>query len=218
MAHDLKSPAIGVYGLTRLLEKKYGGRLDERGRTYCRQILKTSEQMVTLVENLNAFIATKEAPMIFEKIEIKEIAEEIRKEFSSSLKKRGVVWSEAKDLPEIVADKMAMIRVFRNLVDNALKYGGENLHNIKIGYSEDPKYHVLTFSDDGAGIEKKDQEKIFERFQRRGASTGISGSGLGLAIVKEVAERHSGRIWVDPDVTRGATFHLTISKDLTVTD
>ena len=218
MAHDLKSPAIGVYGLTRLLEKKYGKQLDERGRTYCRQILKTSEQMVTLVENLNAFIATKEAPMIFEKIEIKEIAEEIRKEFSSSLKKRGVVWSKAKDLPEIVADKMAMIRVFRNLVDNALKYGGENLHNIKIGYSEDTKFHVLTFSDDGAGIEKKDQEKIFERFQRRGASTGISGSGLGLAIVREVAERHKGRVWADPDVTRGATFHLTISKDLIVTD
>ena len=218
MAHDLKSPAIGVYGLTRLLEKKYGEQLDERGRTYCRQILKTSEQMVTLVENLNAFIATKEAPMIFEKIKIKEITEEIRKEFSPLIKKRCVVWSEAKDLPEIVADKMAMIRVFRNLVENTLKYGGANLHNIKIGYGEDSKFHILTFSDDGPGIEKKDQEKIFERFQRRGASTGISGSGLGLAIVREVAERHSGRVWVDPDVTRGATFHLTISKDLTVTD
>ena len=134
------------------------------------------------------------------------------------IKKRGVVWSEAKDLPEIVADKMAMTRVFRNLVENTLKYGGENLHNIKIGYSEDSKFHILTFSDDGPGIEKKDQEKIFERFQRRGASTGISGSGLGLAIVREVAERHNGRVWADPDVTEGATFHMTISKDLTVTD
>jgi len=218
MAHDLKSPAIGVYGLTRLLEKKYGEQLDERGRTYCRQILKTSEQMVLLVESLNSFIATKEAPMIFERIRMKEIVEEIRKEFSPVLKERGVVWSVAKDLPEIVADRMAMIRVFRNFVENSIKYGGENLKNISIGYGEDPQFHVFSFSDDGMGIEGKDRERIFERFQRNGRSKGISGSGLGLAIVREVAERHNGRVWVDPATTLGATFRMTVAKDLAVTD
>jgi len=218
MAHDLKSPAIGVYGLTRLLEKKYGEQLDDRGRAYCRQILKTSEQMVVLVEKLNSFIATKEAPMTFEKIGIKEITEEIRKEFSTVLNERGIVWSEAKDLPEIVADRLAIIRVFRNLVENTLKYGGDNLGNIRIGYGGDSKFHILTFSDDGPGIEKKDQEKIFDRFERNGSSKGISGSGLGLAIVREVAERHQGRVWVDPETTTGATFHMTIAKDLAVTD
>jgi len=77
-----------------------------------------------------------------------------------------------------------LIRVLRNLVENTLKYSGETLHNIKIGYSEDSKSHVLTFSDDGPGIEKKDLEKIFDRFQRNDAPTGISGSGLGLTISK----------------------------------
>jgi len=218
MAHDLKSPAIGVYGLTQLLEKKYGDQLDEKGRTYCRQILKTSKQMVILVENLNAFIASKEAPMVFEKIKTGEITEEIRKEFSPLLKARGVVWREVRNLPEIVGDRMAISRVFRNFVDNALKYGGANLRNIRIGYKEDPEFHVFSFSDDGAGIKEKDRDKIFERFHRNGSSKGISGSGLGLAIVREVAERHDGGVWVDPEATPGATFYMTISKDLTVTD
>ena len=102
-------------------------------------------------------------------------------------------------------------------MDNALKYGGENLANIEIGYREDPKFHVFSFSDDGVGIKEKSREKIFDRFQRNGSSKGISGSGLGLAIIKEVAERHGGRVWVDPKTTRGATFHMTISKDLMVT-
>ena len=217
IAHDLKSPAIGVYGLTRLLQKKYGEQLDERGQAYCNQILKTSKQMVLLVEKLNSFIATKETPMNFEKIQIKEITEGIKKEVSSLLKERGVRWREAEDLPEIVADKIAVSRVFRNFVDNALKYGGENLANIKIGYQEDSKFHVFSFSDDGVGIKEKSREKIFDRFQRNGSSKGISGSGLGLAIIKEVAERHGGRVWVDPETTRGATFHMTISKDLMVT-
>ncbi len=217
IAHDLKSPAIGVYGLTRLLQKKYGEQLDERGQAYCNQILKTSKQMVLLVEKLNSFIATKETPMNFEKIQIKEITEGIKKEVSSLLKERGIRWREAEDFPEIVADKIAVSRVFRNFVDNALKYGGENLANIKIGYREDPKFHVFSFSDDGVGIKKKSREKIFDRFQRNGSSKGISGSGLGLAIIKEVAERHGGRVWVDPETTQGATFHMTISKDLMVT-
>ena len=218
MAHDLKSPAIGVYGLTRLLQKKYGEQLDERGQTYCKQILKTSEQMVVLVEKLNAYISTKESPMNFEKIKIKEVMEGIKNEVSSLLKERGVIWSEAKYLPEIVADRVAVSRVFRNFVDNALKYGGKNLANIRIGYEEQAKYHVLSFSDDGDGIKEKDREKVFERFQRNGSSKGISGSGLGLAIVREVAERHGGRVWIDPETIRGATFHMTISKDLTVTE
>ena len=218
MAHDLKSPAIGVYGLTRLLQKKYGDQLDERGQTYCKQILKTSEQMVVLVEKLNAYISTKESPMNFEEIKIKEVMEGIKNEVSSLLKERGVIWSEAKYLPEIVADRVAVSRVFRNFVDNALKYGGKNLANIRIGYEEQAKYHVLSFSDDGDGIKEKDREKVFERFQRNGSSKGISGSGLGLAIVREVAERHGGRVWIDPETIRGATFHMTISKDLTVTE
>ena len=217
MAHDLKSPAIGVYGLTRLLEKKYGEQLDERGRTYCRQIMKTSEQMVVLVEKMNSFISTKEAPMNFEKIKITEITKGIKKEVSSLLKKRGIVWSETKDLPEIVADRLAVSRVLRNFVDNALKYGGENLRNITIGYKEDPEFHIFSFSDDGVGIQEKDREKIFERFHRNGSSKGISGSGLGLAIVREVAQRHGGRVWVDPETTKGSTFHMTISKKLSVT-
>jgi K+-sensing histidine kinase KdpD len=218
MAHDLKSPAIGVYGLTQLLQKKYGEQLDEKGRTYCRQILKTSEQMVMLVEKLNAFIATREAPMIFEEIETAEIVAEIRQEFSSALKEQGIAWSQAKDLPMIVADRIAILRVFRNFVENALKYGGQDLKNIRIQYREDPHFHVFSFSDDGTGIKEKDRKRIFERFQRIGSSKGISGSGLGLAIVREVVERHGGRAWVSPGTTQGATFHVAIAKDLAVSD
>ena len=81
-----------------------------------------------------------------------------------------------------------------------------------------PECHVFSFSDDGDGIKEKNREKIFERFQRNGSSKGISGSGLGLAIVKEVAERHGGRVWIDPETNRGATFYMTISKDLSVTE
>jgi K+-sensing histidine kinase KdpD len=214
ISHDLKSPATSLYGLTKRLQEKYGASLDERGMAYCNQILKTAEQIVTLVEKINGYIVTKENPLTLEKINVKEITETIRNEFSDILKQRQIKWLEPEMLPEIVADKLALSRVFRNLLDNALKYAGDELFQIKIGHEENERFHILSFSDDGVGIKKGERKKVFEAFQRREASKGISGSGLGLAIVKEIAERHQGRASIDSKGKKGTTFYISISKEL----
>ncbi|MGD8985297.1 MAG: ATP-binding protein [Desulfobacteraceae bacterium] len=218
ISHDLKSPATSLYVLTKRLQEKYGASLDEKGGAYCDQILKTADQMVTLVEKINAYIVTKENPLNLEKIKVKEITETIRNEFSKILKQRQIKWSEPETLPEIVADKLALSRVFRNLLDNALKYGGDELFQIKIGHEENEGFHLFSFSDDGVGIKEGDKKKIFEAFQRSETSRGIPGSGLGLAIIREIAERHQGRAWIVSREKEGTTFYISISKDLKTTD
>ena len=215
VSHDLKSPAVGIHGLTRRFQEKYGVLLDEKGKTYCDQILKTSENMVALVQKINDYMRTKEAPFRIEKFRLKEITEMIRNEFSIIMESRQINWSEPDLLPEIMGDKMAVSRVFRNFVDNALKYGGDGMMEIRIGYKEDAAFHILSVSDDGIGIKEEDKEKIFERFQRDETSRGIAGSGLGLAIVKETAERHQGRAWMENEKKGVTTFYISISKDLT---
>jgi len=214
ISHDLKSPAIGIYGLTRLFHERYLQTLDEKGKVYCNQILNATKQMVDLVEKMNEYIAAKEAPYHFEKIKVKEITEAIKNEFSLELKRRQIRWLETDNLPEIVADRLALLRVFRNFVDNALKYGGKERLQLKIGYEEDGVSHRFSFSDDGVGIKPEDKEKVFNQFQREKTSRGTDGSGLGLAIVREIAEGHGGRTWVDGSATEGTTFYITISKDL----
>ena len=214
VSHDLKSPAIGVYGFAKRLKEKYKEILDKRGRAYCDQILKTAEQMVVLLEEINAYIAAKEAPINLENVNVKEITEEIRNEFSDRLTKRRIRWSEPDIFPEITADRLNLIRVFRNFVDNALKYGGDNLLEIEIGYKEDNTFHVFSFSDDGVGIKGKDKEKLFKLFQRSETSKDKAGSGLGLAIIKEIAQRHQGEAWVETNTNKGTTFYISISKDL----
>jgi signal transduction histidine kinase len=64
------------------------------------------------------------------------------------------------------------------------------------------------------GIEAGEEEKIFELFQRNETSKGTDGSGLGLAIVKEIAQRHGGQVWLDDQREKGATFYVSISKNL----
>ena len=214
VSHDLKSPAVGLYALTKRLNEKYVHILDEKGKEHCRQILRTAEQMVALVEKLNGYIVAREAPLNFERIMVKEISRAIRDEFSGRLKQHQVRWSESDYLPKIVADRLALLSVFRNLVDNALKYGGKELSEIKLGYEENGNHHIFFINDDGIGIKVKDSKKVFDLFQRNETSTGTAGSGLGLAIVKEISKRHQGRIWLDTVVGKGSKFCISISKDL----
>lgn len=214
VAHDLKSPSVGIYGLTNILRKQYHDFLDDKGRHLCGQILKASELVVALVEKINIYAATKETPLNIEGIHTREIFQMLRDEFSTQLSIRSIEWHEPDTLPEIKADRLSLLRVFRNLIDNALKYGGDGLTRIQIGYEETPELHIFSVTDDGVGIKSEDAESIFELFHRNATSRGTPGTGLGLAIVKEIAERHEGKIWVEPGRDGGSTFYLSISKAL----
>ncbi|MFH1489393.1 MAG: GAF domain-containing protein, partial [Pseudomonadota bacterium] len=152
VSHDLKGPSVGIYGLTKRLREKYGHALDEKGRAYCDQILDTSKQMMTLIEKINDFISAKETPPTLEKINIKDLTKSLKAELSEILEKRQIRWSEPDTIPEIRADRLAISRALWNFADNALKYGGDEMHEIKIGYEQTNGYHVLSFSDDGIGI------------------------------------------------------------------
>ena len=215
ISHDLKSPAIGLYSLTKRLNKDYAAILGEKGQRYCEQILKTAEQVATLVEQINVFISTKEAPLTVERVALKEVLQVIKEEFSSRLSLRQIRWSEPDYIPEIEADRLCIIRALRNLVDNALKYGGEALSEIDIKYTESGESHLLSIKDNGIGLkEQNSQQDIFAPFIRKKTSKGIQGSGLGLAIIREIAEKHGGEVWLEPGRERGITFYLSIPKNL----
>jgi len=214
VSHDLKSPSIGIYGMTKLLRKNYKDRLDEKGMIYCDQIMKASEQLAQLVGQINLFISTKETCLKIEMVEFKEILESVRDEFSAQLSIREIKWSEPESIPKIKADRLSIIRVMRNLVDNALKYGGDDLSEIVIEYRQDDSFHIISVSDNGIGIKGENPEKIFGIFHRHETSRGTEGSGLGLAIVREVAEQHRGKVWVEPFQGKGIKFNMSISKYL----
>ena len=214
VAHDLKSPAIGIYGLTKRLSKQAKDLLDEKSRGYCDQILRASEHIAALVEKINVYIATKEARLSIERINIKEILQMLREEFSAQLSIRNIEWAEPEEALEIRADRLSVLRVFRNLLDNSLKYGGKQLSKIWIEYEHLEDFHVLSVCDNGKGLGGEDAERIFQPFERNETSRGVEGAGLGLTIVKEIAEQHGGKVWVKPLPKRGAAFYISISKDL----
>jgi signal transduction histidine kinase len=216
ISHDLKSPVVGIFGLTRRLFDDYAGRLDEKGKHYCEQILHASGQIAALVENINVFISSKEIPLAFETVKLKELCRIIRDEFSPQLELREIHWTEPYENPEICADRLSLLRALRNMVDNALKYGGDELSRIEITYLDREEYHIIAVKDDGSGLSSEDPKEIFGAFFREKGrdNKAVEGSGLGLSIVKEIAERHKGEVWAESHNRRGATISISISKGL----
>lgn len=212
--HDLKSPAVGVYGLTERLYRVYGPVLDDTGKAYCSQIMQAADGILKLVEKINTYIIAKEAPLQFEMIPLKEITATIRGEFFCTLSTRPVRWKEPESLPTIIGDKVCIIRVLRNLVDNALKYGGARLSEITIQYRDEAAFHTLLVSNNGIPLDKESADQLFQRFHRGTGSRAGEGAGLGLAIVKEIVERHGGKVWLDFEKEDVTTFAITISKAL----
>jgi signal transduction histidine kinase len=205
---------MAIYGLTKRLDRYSSNRLDERGRTYCAQILKASEHIASLVEKINLYIKAKEVPLSIEKVKLKEIVESVKEEFAPQLAGRQIRWLEPEAIPEVNADRTSMVRILRNLVDNALKYGGHDLSEIRISYQEAEDSHILSVEDDGIGLKGEDTKTLFGPFKRKRMAGEVEGSGLGLAIVKEIAEQHKGRVWLEPAIKKGAAFHVSISKNL----
>jgi K+-sensing histidine kinase KdpD len=214
ISHDLKNPAIGISGFARLLGKRYEDKLDEKGKTYCDHMRKAAEQIERFTLDINEYIKSKEVALTTERTNVKEILRQIRDDFSPLLKARNVRWTEPESLPEIMVNQLAMTRVFRNLIDNALKHGGDKLTKIDIEYGHDPHFHIISFTNDGTTMKKKDSELVFDMFRRLPQAKVVDGSGLGLAIVKEIVEKHGGKVWLESGRKKETTFYVAIPKDL----
>ncbi len=214
VVHDLKNPVIVIHGLTNLLRKKYQGVLNEKGRDYCEKIAKSAAQLELLVEQLNVYISAKEHPLTIIELDLLEICQTVREEYDSQFRERNILWVEPSQASTIRADKIAILRIIRNFVDNALKYGGDGLSRIDVIYRESEELHTLCVANDGKAILPGDFQNLFVQFKRDCADYKVEGVGLGLAIIKELVELHDGEVWGESDGRKGANFCFTISKKL----
>ncbi len=215
VAHDLKNPAVSVSGLAKFLNEKYGNNLDDRGKKICGQIQKSSEDIVSLVHQINMFISTKETPLHIQNVSLKEIFKEISDEFVSEFNNRSIQLSVSEKVPDsIIADRMSIIRIFRNIIENSLKYGGADLGRIAIDYRGTNDLHIIAVTDDGKGIKEKDSDYIFNWFKRRTNAKETQGSGMGLAIIREIISLHGGEIWYEPAKPKGVTFCFSLYRHL----
>lgn len=219
VAHELKTPIFNIQGyISTLLD---GGLEDELiNRTYLERAQKSIDRLNNIVGDLGT-INKLESGMnklrrdLFDVVALaREIAEQA--ELSAAKRNIKVVVKGADNLPSpfwVAADKHYVGQVLSNLITNSIRYGKEGgMTRIKCRDMMDKI--LIEVEDNGQGISKEDQPRIFERFYRadKGRSREQGGTGLGLAIVKHIIEAHGERITVRSEQGAGATFSFTLKK------
>ena len=112
-------------------------------------------------------------------------------------------------LPTVAAEEVLLTQLFQNLISNSIKYRGEEAPRIHISAESDGEGWLFAVRDNGIGIDPQDSERVFGMFKRLHGSE-IPGTGIGLALCRKIVERKGGRIWVESEAGRGATFKFTI--------
>ncbi len=212
VSHDLKTPLSLIRMFAETLEM---GRLaDEPTRQeYYRVITRESERLSRLIDNVLDFSRIEGGRRSYEigPAAVEPLIRETLEAFGYVLSRQGfkVEVAIAPDLPEVPMDADAVGQALANLVDNAIKYSGER-KSLKVEGTVEAGHLALTVADEGIGIPREEQGRIFEKFYRVGRSEtqGRRGSGVGLALVRHIAEAHGGRVTVESRPGAGSRFTL----------
>lgn len=210
ISHDLKEPLRMVSSYVQLLEKKYKDKLDNDANDYIYYAVDGAKRMDELINGLLDYsrILTKE--MLPDNVDIREVINEVLFNLKVRIEEKNALINIKTDLPLVKANRINIIRVFQNLIDNGLKFCKEK-PVIEIFSDKKDDYYIFCVKDNGIGINKECGERIFEIFQRLNTREEFEGIGIGLSICKKIIERHNGKIWVESEgAGRGSAFYFTL--------
>ncbi len=217
VSHDLKSPLITIQGFLGFLEQAALAGDVEQVKADIGRISNAASKMQKLLEDLLELSRIGRVVNAPQAVPLGELAHETVGLLAGQLMERGVEVVIAADLPVVYGDRPRLLEVLQNLVENAVKYMGEQPRpSVEIGLRYHDDEPVFFVRDNGIGIEPRYHERVFDLFARLDQKS--TGTGVGLAIVKRIVEVHGGRIWVESEgVGEGSTFCFTLpdSRELT---
>jgi signal transduction histidine kinase/ligand-binding sensor domain-containing protein len=208
-SHDLREPLRTTTSFVQLLERQYKGKFDEKADTYLQYITDSSERMKVLIDDLldySRIDKQREA----ESVDCGLLLNEVLTDLNAAIKETNAIIT-ASPLPVINAYRTQLKQLFQNLVFNAIKFRQKDIAPV-ITISVTPKGDHWQFSitDNGIGIDPRNQDRVFGMFQRLHSRNEYEGSGIGLAFCKKIVELHQGTIWVESAVGQGSSFHFMI--------
>jgi signal transduction histidine kinase len=220
VSHELKSPLTSIRMMTEML---FHNRVptEERKSAYYSAMLEESEHLSHLIDNILDFsrIDDDAKKYEFNDLDMNELLMNFLGTTRENLQEPGfdIRYDHPDKVPHIKADKNAILQVFHNLVDNAMKFSGTS-RQIDISLFSGDNELLFCVKDYGIGITAKDQERIFDRFYRSDETQrmGIKGSGIGLTIVKKIIEAHKGHLTMESKPGEGSTFcvHLPLIRNM----
>ena len=211
VSHELRTPLalMSVYSETILLGRIKGDKLTEYHQTIHQETIRLTS-IVSKILNFSR-IEEKKFKYQFDKVNLNEIVDNVMERFEFHLKSQNFIFEKKikPDILPIFADREALMEVFMNLVDNAIKYSKDDKYLCIETWSEHDTVYA-EISDKGIGIPENEQKYVFDKFFRvtDGEMQGARGSGLGLSIVKNIIDTHLAKITIHSKLGAGSVFRL----------
>ena len=212
VSHDLKSPLVTIRGFIGLLKKDLERQQPERVERDLERIRRSAQTMQNMLDDLLELSRAGKSHSTFEPVSLRKLVDEALERVGGRIHQAGVEVHVADDLPRVLGDPGQLLQLLQNLVDNAVKFMGDQAHpRIDIGTRQEDRRTVCFVRDNGIGIRADQHPCIFDLFQRLHPE--IDGTGIGLALVKRIVEAHGGTIRVESKGEgQGSTFLFSIPE------
>ena len=212
VTHDLRGPLQLIDGYSEILTDTYGHALDAEAKKYVQRIHASAQEMDRIIEDLLKLSRLGRQELKLQRTNLNEIIQSILADMESVTQARKIEWNIG-ELQEAECDRGLIKQVLANLISNAVKYTRQrDLAVIEIGQTVIQGERVICVRDNGAGFDMKLADKLFGAFQRLHRQDEFEGTGVGLATVRRIVQKHGGRIWVEAELNKGATFYFTLES------
>ena len=216
-SHDLKTPMLIITQFTKLLEKKLSHSTDPVVKDCIRYIDEGSERMTKLLDGVLEFSKTKGANTNMTLIDMRYLLNEIST-LSINRNKEIEINIDYHSIPNIKWNYTRILLLFKNLIENGLKYNTSDIAQIAVYGKAQDGHHIIYIEDNGIGIEESYHDKIFVMFNRLHNQKEYKGSGLGLATCKKIVDNFGGEITVESAINKGSTFIIKIPNSMIVSE
>ncbi len=208
-SHDLQEPLRMVSSYVQLLGRRYKGKLDTDADEFIAFASEGAIRMQRLINDLLAYSRVGTRGRSFEPVDLEIALNQALENLQLAIKERKAVITRD-PLPVVFGDIGQLTQVFQNLIDNAIKFSGEQSPEVRVSARLTGNECLCWVKDNGIGIAPEFINKLFLLFQRLHTRKEYPGTGLGLAICKRIVERHGGKIWVESKQGEGSTFNFSI--------
>jgi two-component system, sporulation sensor kinase E len=207
VSHDLKSSIRSLSALLSWIKEDCGEKIGEESVNNLNLMEEKIEKIDKFLEDIINYSEIATTSLKSNTIDLNKnvvkIIENIHNPNNISIIVKG-------NLPVLKGDARRLEQVFQNLISNAVNFNNKEVGLVEIGVEETEDLYTFSIQDNGPGIPKEYQEKIFNTFTTLGYHE--KSTGMGLSIVKRVLDLYGGEIWLESEVTRGTTFYFTIPK------
>ena len=210
-SHDFREPVRLIAGYVQLLAQHTKGKLDAEAADLMASALEGVAQMQERIEGLLEYARVTTTGVGFQPTACEEAFAEAILSLRKSIEESGAVIGH-QSLPVVLADASQIRNVFHNLIANALTFRSADPPRVVVRAEQSGNEWVFAVQDNGIGLDPRYAGRIFQLFQRLHTRTELPGAGVGLAVVKRIVERHGGRVWVESEPGKGATFYFTIPE------